>query len=213
MKAETKLFFEACIIACTMGETGSLETVGRLMSALRGGEHDAAGQLVDLLYPELRRLAAVRMARERSDHSFQPTVLVHELYLDLIRMKAFPGGEDNSSSEEKAIFLRLAGRMMERRLIDHARPLSRRLPKVGLTEAELASSGSGEETLLHIESLLAGLAKINPKFRTVVEFKVFMGMTLEEIARDLGCSSRTTATYWSFARNWLANKLDGGAPA
>jgi len=159
-------------------------------------------------------LAAAKMARERQDHTWQPTVLVHELYLELIRLKALPGTAGTGGTSERAAFLSLAGRMMERRLIDHARPLSRRVPKVPLDDATIANSGAtGEETLQHIENLLAGLEKINPKFRTVVEYRVFMGMTLEEISQDLGCSSRTAATYWSFARNWLEQKLAPGATA
>lgn len=100
---------------------------------------------------------------------------------------------------------------MERRLIDHARPLYRRVPKVELDAAECVEDGAGGEgSLRYIEELLVGLSNIDPRFRTVVELKVFMGMTLAEIARQLSCSERTAATHWSFARRWLAQELDRG---
>jgi RNA polymerase sigma factor (TIGR02999 family) len=190
---------------------GQLDTVAGLMLELRGGSADAAGRLVDVLYPELRRLAAAKMARERSDHTWQPTVLVHELYLELTRIKGLPSPGPQGGFSEKAAFLRLAGKIMERRLIDHARPLYRRMPRISIDDAEDLPEGStGEETLHYIEGLLTGLSGIEPKFRTVVESKVFMGMTLDEIAQQLGCSERTAATYWSFARRWLAKELDQG---
>ena len=190
---------------------GPLDTVAGLMLELREGSPDAAGRLVEVLYPELRRLAAAKMARERKDHSWQPTVLVHELYMELTRLKCLPSSPSNSGLSEKAAFLSLAGRMMERRLIDHARPLYRRMPKISLDHAEfLPDSSTGAETLQYIEGLLAGLSAIDPKFRTVVEYRVFMGMTLDEIGRQLGCSERTAATHWSFARRWLAAELDQG---
>ena len=156
-----------------------------------------------------RRLAAAKMACERPGHTWQPTVLVHGLYLDLTRFKGREPLAADQSFSAKAAFLSLAAKMMERQLIDHARPLCRRMPKVGLEAVEcLPGNEAGQETLQYIERLLESLSRIDFKFRTVVEGKVFMGMTLEEIARQLGCSERTAATYWSFARRWLAEKLD-----
>lgn len=186
-------------------------TVAGLMSELREGHADAAGRLVDALYPELRRLAAAKMSRERHDHTWQATVLVHELYMELTRIKSLPASGPQAGFNEKAAFLSLAGKMMERRLIDHARPLYRRMPKITVDALEcLPDSTSGAETLRYVEQLLTGLSGIDPRFRSVVELKVFMGMTLSEIARQLDCSERTAATHWSFARRWLAQELDRG---
>lgn len=132
-----------------------LDTVAGLMSEWRAGCADAAGRLVDALYPELRRLAAAKMARERPEHTWQPTALVHEVYMGLTRIKSLPAQEPHPGFNEKAAFLSLAGKMMERRLIDHARPLYRRVPKVALDAAECVEDGAtGEASLRHVEELL-----------------------------------------------------------
>lgn len=193
----------------------TLDTIAGLMSEFRAGYADAAGRLVEVLYPELRRLAAAKMSRERADHTWQPTVLVNEIYMELTRIKGLPASDSRTSANDKGAFLSLAGRMMERRLIDHARPLYRRMPKLTLEALEGVEGGQvGEDTLRYVEELLAKLSSIDARFRTVVECRVFMGMTLAEIAERLGCSERTAATHWSFARRWLANELDRGlAPA
>src|SRR5258708_40117622 len=104
------------------------ETVAGLMARFRHGDHAAAGQLVDLFYPELRRIAAARMRTERSDHTWQPTVLVNELYLELVKIKALRESDSGAESERSA-FLRLAAFLMKRLLIHHSRPLSRRAQK------------------------------------------------------------------------------------
>src|SRR5262249_6906260 len=104
------------------------DTVGRLMARFRNGDHEAAGRLVELFYPELRRIAAARMRAERPDHTLQPTAVVHQLYLELVKVKALrPTSSDGE--DEKAAFLGLAAHMMKRLLIHHARPLSRRAEK------------------------------------------------------------------------------------
>lgn len=189
----------------------TLDTIAGLMSEFREGDAQAAGRLVEALYPELRRMAAAKMSRERPDHTWQPTALVNEIYVELTRIKGLPAADTRASANDKAAFLSLAGRMMERRLIDHARPLYRRLPKLTVDVLEGVDDGQvGEETLQYIEGLLAKLSSIDARFRTVVECRVFMGMTLAEIAERLGCSERTAATHWSFARRWLATELDRG---
>ena len=104
------------------------DTVALLMASFRNGDHEAAGRLVELFYPELRRIAAARMRAERPDHTLQPTAVVHQLYFELVKIKALrpasAGGAD-----EKAAFLGLAAYLMKQLLIHHARPLSRRAEK------------------------------------------------------------------------------------
>src|SRR5258707_15670606 len=103
------------------------DTVARLMADFRQGNPAAANELVELFYPELRRLAAVKMKGERTEHTWQPTALVNELYLELVKIKALkPPAHD----EERAAFFGLAGHLMKRLLIHHARPLYRRIEKV-----------------------------------------------------------------------------------
>jgi RNA polymerase sigma factor (TIGR02999 family) len=178
--------------------------IARLMADFRKGDCAAASELIELLYPELRRLAAAKMRSERAEHTWQPTVLVNELYLALVRTKALAGG--GSQDEEKAAFLRFAGHIMKHLLIDHARPLYRRAAKLELKETP-GSGASETESLQFVEETLSRLAAVDPKLRTVIELRVFEGLTGDEIARRLGCSPRTAASYWDFAKNWLSKEL------
>ena len=174
------------------------------MTKLREGDHRATRQLFDLLYPELRHLAALRMKHERKDHSWQPTALVNELYLELVKIKSLRGGETNQ--EEKEAFFRLAAFLMRRMLIHHSRPLHQRIEKVELDETAIVGAPDAE-SLVDIENALERLAAINPTLRSVVELRVFEGQSVGEIADQLGCSNRTINRYWSFAQRWLYEAL------
>jgi len=186
---------------------GAPATIRQLMTDLRSGDESAAGRLIELFYPELRRMAAARMQRERTDHTWQPTVLVNELYLELSRVNGLPPGGSDAESE-KAAFFGLAGFLMKRLLIHHARPLYRRADKTGISES-LEGPGSGAESLKEIEDLLERLARVDPVLRQVVEMKVFEGLSREEVAVRMGCSLRTVARHWEFARHWLHDAMSG----
>jgi len=177
------------------------------MADLRSGDRDAADRLTELFYPELRRMAAARMQRERPDHTWQPTILVNELYMELARVSGLPPGSGDAESE-RAAFLGLAGFMMKRLLIHHARPLYRRADKTGISEG-LEDPGSGAASLREIEDLLDRLGRVDPVLRQVVELKVFEGLSREETAARLGCSLRTVARHWEFARHWLQEAMSG----
>ena len=185
------------------------DSVARLMASFRGGDHEAAGRLVELFYPELRRIAVARMRAERLDHTLQPTALVHQLYLELVKVKALRAS-DSEGADEKAAFLGLAAYLMKQLLIHHARPLSKRAEKVELLDLPGPPS-STEHSLIEIDDALNRLAAINPALRRVVELRVFQGLTREEIARELGCGTATVARHWSFARNWLEEAFTGTA--
>ena len=183
------------------------ETVAQLMARFRSGDHEAAGRLVDLFYPELRRIAAARMRAERIDHSLQPTAVVHQLYLELVKIKALRPAA-SGGADEKAAFLGLAAYLMKQLLIHHARPLSKRAEKTELPD--LFDPGAATaHSLVEIDDVLNRLAAINPALRRVVELRVFEGLTREEIAREMGCGTATVARHWSFARNWLEEALTG----
>jgi len=176
------------------------------MAGLRSGNPESAGKLVELFYPELRRLAMSRMTRERMNHTWQPTALVNELYLELTRIKALPPGSPDDQEQRNAFF-GLAAFLMKRLLVQHARPLPKRIPKTDLGET-LGLSVSGEQSLQEIEDLLTQLARIDPKLRLVVEMKAFEGLSREEIAQRLDCSVRTVARHWEFAQHWLQKALN-----
>ncbi len=178
------------------------------MASFRSGDQAAAGQLVEIFYPELRRIAAARMRAERLDHTLQPTALVHQLYLELVKVKALRSGSSSSGEDEKTAFLGLAAYIMKRLLIHHARPLSKRVEKSALPDLP-ASGSSSEHSLVEIDEMLNRLAAINPALRRVVEFRVFEGLTREEIAKEMNCGTATVARHWTFARNWLENAFAG----
>lgn len=186
----------------------SPDTVARLMADFRKGDKTAANRLVELLYPELRRLAAAKMKGERTEHTWQPTLLVNELYLVLVRVKAL--GAPGHADQEKAAFLGLAGHVMKRLLIDHARPLYRRSEKMELRDMP-DEVHAGAESVQFVEQALSRLGAINPRLRAVTEMRVFEGLTGDEIAGHLGCSPRTVANLWTFAKRWLERELAGVA--
>jgi RNA polymerase sigma factor (TIGR02999 family) len=186
------------------------DTVRGLMTSFRNGDPAAAGKLVELFYPELRRLAAARMRNERQGHSWQPTLLVNELYLELVKIKALKPAEPDNR-EEKAAFFGLAAHVMKRLLVHHARPLNQRAQKIPVQEQTPDLDSPGAQTLSEVEDLLSGLEAVNPKLRTVVEFKVFHGLTVEEIAAQMNCAPITVKRYWSFAKQWLADGLAGAS--
>ena len=180
------------------------EHIAQLMEGLRHGSKEAAGQLVAIFYPELRRLARSRMRGEQSPHTWQPTVLVNELYLELVKIKALSAAGEGRSDREA--FLAIAAHIMKRMLIHHARPLYRHAQAVDLS-AELDLSATSGSDLSDIETLLVRLSNIDPQLRTIVEMRVFEGFSIGEIASELNCAPRTVDRRWSFARKWLEHQL------
>jgi RNA polymerase sigma factor (TIGR02999 family) len=183
-------------------------TVSSLMARFRLGDRQAADQLFSLLYPELRRLAAIKMNAEGSQHSWQPSLLVNELYLQLVKVKSLPAPETADRSEREQ-FLQLAAHVMRNLLIDHSRLLSHRITKVDIAKFEVLDE-SGDATLQEIDELLEKLASIHPRLRSVVEMKVFEGLSVDEIGMRLGIAPRTVARNWTFCKQWLREKLKAG---
>jgi RNA polymerase sigma factor (TIGR02999 family) len=173
------------------------------MASFRNGDRQAANQLVEMFYPQLRRLAGSKMRGERTGHSWQPTLLVNELYLQLVRIKALPA--ETEGGNEKAAFLSLAGLLMKRLLIHHTRPLSQRVTRLEMDE-EMAMT-TNTRVVDEMEEALGRLEAIRPRLRTIVELKVFEGLTGEEIAERLECSYSTVTRDWDFARHWLRREL------
>lgn len=182
--------------------------ISALMERLRGGNQDAAGQLVTLFYPELRNLARAHMRRERTGHTWQPTVLVNQLYLELLKIRAL-SKEGREGQDDRKAFFGLAARLMRRMLIRHARPLSKQADFTTLDDN--LPGGDGAADLAVVESLLQGLERIDPQFRAVAELKVFEGMSMEEVADQLAIPVRTAYRRWAFIREWLTAQVRAGA--
>jgi RNA polymerase sigma factor (TIGR02999 family) len=175
-----------------------------MLTAVEKGDPAAAEQLLELVYAELRRLAASKMAQEAPGQTLQPTALVHEAWLRLVASK-------NPTFENRAHFFSAAAEAMRRILIDRARrKLTKRhggsLQRVEPDERDLAAPAADEQ-LLAVHELLDNLAKDHPIQVEVVKLRYFVGMTNEETANALGISVATVKNYWNFARTWIFNEL------
>jgi len=164
----------------------------------------ALDRLMELVYQELRALAAYHLQGERPDHTLQPTALVHEAYLRLFE-------RPDISWESREHFFRVAARQIRRVLVDHARARNRakragKMVRVTLSD-DVAVIGP-EVDMLALDEALTRLDRRSSQDRQIVELKFFAGMTEEEIAAVLGISDRTVRRRWTFARAWLFQELD-----
>ena len=177
------------------------------------GDRDAESQIMEMLLPELRRLARRSMRRERPDHTLQPTALVNEAYIRLI-------GSQSVSWQDRAHFMAMAARVMRNILVDHAR---QRLAakregmamSVSLDEFEDNLPGAvvgGPEEMLALSQALDEFAKLDPRKAKVVELRFFGGLSVEETAEALQVSPNTIIRDWSLARAWLLRELRTDLP-
>ena len=168
------------------------------------GDPRAAEELLPLVYGELRKLAAARMAQESPNQTLQPTALVHEAWLRL-------AGGDGPKFANRAHFFAAAAEAMRRILIDKARRRQARRhggdqQRVDLEEVEVAAPGEDEE-LLAVHAALDQLAAQNQGEAELVKLRYFVGLTLSEAAEALGISERTADNYWAHARAWLYREI------
>lgn len=175
------------------------------------GDHDALDELMDRVYRELKALAGAQMRGERPDHTLQPTALVHEVFLRLV-------DQERIDWRGRAQFFDVAGRMMRRILVDHARARGRvkrggDRVRVSLGSSERLPAPADPESVLALDDALEALARIDRRRARVAELHVFAGLTVAETARVLDCSPATVSRDWRFARAWLARELGGGAGA
>ena len=171
-----------------------------LMAAIGQGDRQAADQLLELVYEDLRHLASHKMAQEPPGQTLQPTALVHEAWLRLV-------GSEQPSFENRAHFFSAAAEAMRRILIDRARRrMTRRhggeLHRVDLDECKLATPATDTE-LLAVHEALDRLARDHAIQAEVVKLRYFGGWTNEETAEILHISITTVKKYWAFSRAWL----------
>ena len=181
-----------------------MSDVTHILAAIEQGDANAADKLLPLVYEELRKLAARRMANEAAGQTLQPTALVHEAWMRLV-------GKENPKFANRAYFFAAAAEAMRRILIDNARR-KRALrhgggqQRVDFALAEIASP-SDDDQLLAVNEALDKLAALTKREAELVKLRYFVGMTLEEAAEVLGISARTADNYWAHARVWLFREL------
>ena len=176
-----------------------------MLAAIEAGDSKAAEQLLVLVYDELRRLAASKLAMEAPGQTLQPTALVHEAWLRLV-------GDQNPSFKDRAHFFRASAEAMRHILIDRARRKKTErhggaYRRVDLDEFDLAAP-SADEQLLAVNEALDKLAREHPVQAELVKLRYFAGLTNEEISEVLGISISTVKNYWTFSRAWLLNEIE-----
>ena len=184
-----------------------MSDITHLLDAAAAGDRRAAADLLPLVYDELRKLAAARMASESPDHTLQPTALVHEAYLRLV------GPADVTRWDGRGHFFAAAAEAMRRILVDAAR--RKRTHKHGghRRRVELpddpAKPDVADEQLLALDEALARLAAEDPVAARVVELRHFAGLSIEDAAITLGLSRATAYRHWTYARAWLRDAVSG----
>ena len=187
-----------------------MNEVTRILAAIDQGDPDAAEQLLPLVYDELRRLAAQRLAQEKPGQTLQATALVHEAYLRLV------GNSEQPHWNSRGHFFAAAAEAMRRIVVENARR-KRRLRHGGgrdRVEVELADLPTRlpPDDLLALDDALARLGEQDPVKARLVTLRYFAGMTVEQAAEVLGISRVTAHRHWAFARAWLHRQMTGGEP-
>ena len=179
--------------------------VTQLLRAAAEGDPQAAGELLPLVYAELRRLAAARMAGEKQGQTLQATALVHEAYVRLV------GGDAARQWAGRDQFLAAAAEAMRHILVDVARRKAALKRGGGRTRAELQDADvardDAPDEVLDVHEALAGLAAVDPQAAELVKLRYFAGLSLAEAAASLGLSTRTAQRLWAYSRAWLRRAI------
>jgi RNA polymerase sigma factor (TIGR02999 family) len=179
--------------------------VTQILERAEKGDSKAAGELLPLVYEELRKLAAAKMAQEAAGHTLQPTALVHEAWLRLV-------GNENLQWNGRGHFFGAAAEAMRRILIDSAR--RKRATRHGSGQAKVDIQGieiaavEKDEELLAISDALEKFALNNKQKAELVKLRYFVGLTTEEAAKILGISIPTADRWWNYSRAWLFDEIE-----
>jgi RNA polymerase sigma factor (TIGR02999 family) len=189
-----------------MPEAGS-SRVTALLAEVSLGNEAARDELVTLVYPELRRIAARYMRQERTSHTLRTTGLVHEVYVRLF-------GPNDADWRSRAHFFSAVAREMRHILVDHARARNaKKRPdarvQLSLSDVDVAAGGPDED-LVALDEALSQLELVEPRAGRVVELRYFTGLSEREAAEALGISVATLKRDWNFAKAWLFDRLHGG---
>lgn len=181
-----------------------MSEVTKLLNAIQEGDVAATDDLFPVVYQELRRMAAQRMAYERPGHTLQPTALVHEAYIRLV-------GDASTQWNSRGHFFSAASEAMRRILIDRARLKKRdkhggRLQRVALEDIKDAASAD-EDHLLLVHEALDKLAELDPDCAELVKLRFFGGLSMREASQVLGIPERSAGRSWAYGRSWLYNEI------
>jgi RNA polymerase sigma factor (TIGR02999 family) len=181
------------------------QVITRLLGQIRHGDREGESRLLEIVYPELRKLAHYHLQRERPDHTLQATALVNEAYLRIF-------GAEPVSWQNRAHFFALAAQKMRQILVDHARAKATDKRGGGWIRLSLDAAGElGEgrnEDLVALDEALSRLQELDFQAGQVVELRFFGGLTEKESAEALGISVASVKRAWEFARTWLFRELD-----
>lgn len=176
----------------------------RILNSIGEGDREAAERLLPIVYDELRRLAAHKLAAELPGQTLQPTALVHDAYIRLV-------GHEDPRWENRGHFFAAAAEAMRRILVDRARSKARvrhggKRQRVDLDKVDLAVDAPAEE-LLALDEALAKLEHEDPDKARLVKLRFFAGLTSQQAAEALGVSKATADRHWAFARAWLFHEI------
>jgi len=182
-----------------------MSEVTRIMSAIDQGDPRAAEQLLPLVYGELRKLAAQKLAQEAPGQTLQATALVHEAYVRLV------DGEKVHDWNSRGHFFAAAAEAMRRILVEQARRKGRLKrgggkERLDIDEVEIAFEGPADDVLA-LDEALVRLAQKHPEKAELVKLRYFAGLTVDEAAKVLGVSTSTVDRHWTYARAWLFREL------
>ncbi|MFV2067394.1 MAG: sigma-70 family RNA polymerase sigma factor [Pirellulales bacterium] len=183
-----------------------MSDVTQILSAIEEGDDQAAEKLLPLVYEELRKLAARKMAREKPGQTLQATALVHEAYLRLV------DGDKARHWDSRGHFFAAAAEAMRQILVDRARGKQSLKRGHGLVRKELSESAvacpeAGDETLA-VSQALDALAAVDPVAAELVKLRYFAGLTSQQASHVLGISSRTADRVWVYARSFLLREIE-----
>jgi RNA polymerase sigma factor (TIGR02999 family) len=187
-----------------------MSEVTRILSAINQGDPQAASQLLPLVYEELRKLAAQKLARETPGQTLQPTALVHEAYLRLV------GEDEERHWDSRGHFFAAAAEAMRRILVESARRKKRArhggdLQRVDLRDEDVPVRPPPDE-IIALDEALTRLAEEDLEAARVVQLHFFAGLSIDQAAGVLGVSRATAYRQWNYGRAWLRCALDGEGP-
>jgi RNA polymerase sigma factor (TIGR02999 family) len=181
------------------------DEITQMLIDLTNGNQEVVNEILPYIYDELRRLAGSYLRRERSDHTLQPTALVHEAYMKLVDQRQVKW-------QNRAHFFGIAAQVMRRILMDHARKHKAEkrggdADKLPLEDEILVISHDSSSQLLALDEALKTLAELDPNKAKIVELRYFGGLSIEETAEVLGVSVPTINRQWRTAKAWLYSQL------